>query len=257
MLLALGLIETKGLVGAIEAADAMVKAANVKIVGKERSSGALITIKIVGEVAAVKSAVDAGTVAAQRVGELVAAHVIPRPHEELKFLIESSKETKTPKKNIPISKKEVSTHEKNEVKDEPKPEPAQKLSSQKEEVLSKPVKPAPKQTNVEKKEIKEKAKPLKVESVEVKEKKTEKINTEIKGMDTLAKLRAEAKSELEHPETEKLSDLSNKVLDDEIMKMNVHELRRLARSRDDFPIKGREISKANRKVLLDYLKQIM
>ena len=76
---ALGLIETRGLVAAIEAADAMVKAANVKIVGKEQTSPALITIKIVGDVAAVKSAVDAGAAAAQRVGELVSTHVIPQP----------------------------------------------------------------------------------------------------------------------------------------------------------------------------------
>ena len=70
MLLALGLIETKGLIGAIEAADAMLKAANVKLINKEKITAALVTIEIVGEVAAVKSAVDAGAAAAQRVGNL-------------------------------------------------------------------------------------------------------------------------------------------------------------------------------------------
>ena len=83
---ALGLIETRGLVAAIEAADAMVKAANVKIVGKEQTSPALITIKIVGDVAAVKSAVDAGAAAAQKVGELVSIHVIPQPDAQMLFL---------------------------------------------------------------------------------------------------------------------------------------------------------------------------
>ena len=81
---ALGLIETKGLIGAIEAADAMVKAANVKLVGKEKITAGLVTVKIVGEVAAVKSAVDAGAAAAQRVGQLVSAHVIPRPDDQIR-----------------------------------------------------------------------------------------------------------------------------------------------------------------------------
>jgi ethanolamine utilization protein EutM len=84
---ALGLIETRGLVGAIEAADAMVKAANVQLVGKERVDAALITVKIVGETAAVRSAVDAGSAAAKRVGELVSSHVIPRPSQEIEDLI--------------------------------------------------------------------------------------------------------------------------------------------------------------------------
>jgi len=93
MLLALGLIETKGLVAAIEAADAMAKAAEIKIVSKEKSTAALVTIKIVGEVAAVKSAVDAGSAAAQRVGQLFSAHVIPRPHDDLESMIFESKPT--------------------------------------------------------------------------------------------------------------------------------------------------------------------
>jgi microcompartment protein CcmL/EutN len=84
---ALGLIETKGLVGAIEAADAMVKAANVRLVGKERVDAALITVKVVGETAAVRSAVDAGAAAAKRVGELISSHVIPRPSDEIEDLI--------------------------------------------------------------------------------------------------------------------------------------------------------------------------
>lgn len=84
---ALGLIETKGLVGAIEAADAMLKAANVRLIGKERVDAALITVKIVGETAAVRSAVDAGAAAAKRVGELISSHVIPRPADGIEDLI--------------------------------------------------------------------------------------------------------------------------------------------------------------------------
>jgi len=84
---ALGLIETRGLIGAIEAADAALKAADVRLIGRERADAGLMTIKISGEVAAVRSAVDAGAAAAQRVGELVSVHVIPRPDDELEIMI--------------------------------------------------------------------------------------------------------------------------------------------------------------------------
>jgi ethanolamine utilization protein EutM len=81
--MALGMVETKGLVGAIEAADAMVKAAMVELSGHERVSAGLVTFFEQGEVGAVKAATDAGAAAARRVGELVSVHVIPRPHEQL------------------------------------------------------------------------------------------------------------------------------------------------------------------------------
>jgi len=87
MELALGLIETKGLVGAIEAADAMTKTANVKLIGKEYAKGGLVTIKIMGETAAVKAAVDAGAAAAQRVGQLISVHVIPRPDDQTDLVV--------------------------------------------------------------------------------------------------------------------------------------------------------------------------
>ena len=77
---ALGMVETKGLVGAIEAADAMVKSANVNLVGKEQVGGGLVTVMVRGDVGAVKAATDAGAAAAEKVGELVSVHVIPRPH---------------------------------------------------------------------------------------------------------------------------------------------------------------------------------
>ena len=78
-LIALGLIETKGMVGAVEAADAMCKAAKVTLLGKEISGGGLVTVMVRGEVGAMKAATDAGAVAARRVGELLSVHVIPRP----------------------------------------------------------------------------------------------------------------------------------------------------------------------------------
>lgn len=84
---ALGMIETKGLVGAVEAADAMVKAANVCLVAKEHVGGGLVTVMIRGDVGAVKAATDAGAAAAQRVGELISVHVIPRPHQELETML--------------------------------------------------------------------------------------------------------------------------------------------------------------------------
>nr|WP_232699617.1 ethanolamine utilization microcompartment protein EutM [Brevibacillus daliensis] len=88
---ALGLIETKGLVGSIEAADAMVKAANVSLIGKEMVGGGLVTVMVRGDVGAVKAATDAGAAAAQRVGELVSVHVIPRPHSEVEVILPTAK----------------------------------------------------------------------------------------------------------------------------------------------------------------------
>ena len=84
---ALGMIETKGLVGSIEAADAMVKAANVSLVGKEHVGGGLVTVMVRGDVGAVKAATDAGAAAAQRVGELISVHVIPRPHSDVETIL--------------------------------------------------------------------------------------------------------------------------------------------------------------------------
>lgn len=84
---ALGLIETKGLTGAIEAADAMVKAANVVLQGKEYIGAGFVTVTVRGDVGAVKAAIDAGAAAARRVGELVSAHVIPAPHAEAERIL--------------------------------------------------------------------------------------------------------------------------------------------------------------------------
>ena len=87
--IALGMIETKGLVGSIEAADAMVKAANVTLLGKVHGGGAYVTVMVRGDVGAVKAVTDAGAAAAQRVGELISVHVIPRPHHEVEYILPS------------------------------------------------------------------------------------------------------------------------------------------------------------------------
>ncbi len=84
---ALGMVETKGLIGAIEAADAMVKAANVTLMGKEKIGSGLVTVMVRGDVGAVKAAVDAGAAAAKRVGELFSVHVIPHPHDDVEGIL--------------------------------------------------------------------------------------------------------------------------------------------------------------------------
>ena len=84
---ALGMVETKGLVGAIEAADAMVKAANVILIGYEKIGSGLVTVMVRGDVGAVKAATDSGAAAAQRVGELISVHVIPRPHTDVEKIL--------------------------------------------------------------------------------------------------------------------------------------------------------------------------
>lgn len=91
-LIALGMIETRGLVGSVEAADAMVKAANVVLIGKEMIGGGYVTVMVRGDVGAVKAATDAGAAAAKRVGELVSVHVIPRPHEEVEMILPKNSE---------------------------------------------------------------------------------------------------------------------------------------------------------------------
>jgi ethanolamine utilization protein EutM len=101
---ALGMVETKGLIGAIEAADAMVKAANVSLVGKETIGSGLVTVMVRGDVGAVKASVDAGAAAAKRVGELVSVHVIPRPHGEVEGILPQKGDSKAAKAVKPAAK---------------------------------------------------------------------------------------------------------------------------------------------------------
>jgi ethanolamine utilization protein EutM len=92
--IALGMIETRGTVAAIEAADAMVKSAAVTLIGKERAGGGLIAVMVRGETCAVRAAVEAGSAAAARVGEVIAVHVIPRPDDQTETLLPETKKTK-------------------------------------------------------------------------------------------------------------------------------------------------------------------
>jgi len=205
---ALGLVETKGLVGAIEAADAMCKAANVKLIGREKTNPALITIKIIGETAAVKTAVEAGAAAASRVGELVSTHVIPRPDLQLDFIVpgvvekaeivESVKVEKSPE-TVVVAPKSTAETPRLVSKDEPSP----------------PLQP---KVVVAKTAVAEKAKPAS----------PPKKKPEIKPQQEVTKISLPAGLE----------------------EMKVTDLRTLARSTAGFPIKGREISVANKEELL-------
>ncbi len=231
MQFALGLIETKGLIGAIEAADAMLKAANVKLVSKEKITAALVTVKIIGETAAVKSAVDAGAAAAQRVGQLVSAHVIPRPDDQLEDLIYFPSITpgiqseETAKKEKPVKEKTVVK----EFEEEKVEEESLFDKTEKEETEAVP--------------IKRRGRP-----------RLEK--TEPQAPSRLDSLRKEALKEIRKVESEKPSASGEIPTNEQLSELNVHELRHLARSFDNFPIKGRQISRANRDELIVHFEKI-
>ncbi len=242
MLLALGLIETKGLVGAIEAADAMVKTANVKLIGKEKITAAMVTVKIIGEVAAVKSAVDAGAAAAQRVGQLISAHVIPRPDDQLEDII-------SPISSSPDGIKEEV------VKEQIKP---QKVSE--EDLFESSSNP------VEEEKIKEVADENKIteKKPRLPKKTTKPVVPKVKSaaQSRLETLREEAASEMGGEETPAESVINEEVGEkevpsqEELSTLNVHKLRHLARAFPGFPIKGRQISRANRDELRAFFEQI-
>lgn len=176
---ALGMVETRGLVGAIEAGDVMVKTANVRLVDAEYIKNGFVTVKCVGEVAAVKAAVDAAAAAAQRVGQLISTHVIPRPAEDVEFIIKKSQPTA---KNVVV-----------EVKEEAAPK---EKSKQPEKVVDENV--------------------------------SEILDVVVASDD--------------HDEYRKQLDA-----------MTVHQLRRLARDVGGLSIFGRQISKANKKELIQEL----
>jgi microcompartment protein CcmL/EutN len=116
---ALGMIETKGLVSSIEAADAMVKAANVRLIGKTLVGGGLVTIMITGDVGAVKAAIEAGATAAQRVGELVSVHIIPRPHSEISSILPHNEPNAIKQKNSDTSEKDIKLEQEEVISSEP------------------------------------------------------------------------------------------------------------------------------------------
>jgi ethanolamine utilization protein EutM len=256
---ALGLIETRGLVAAIEAADAMVKAANVKIVGKEQTNPALITIKIVGDVAAVKSAVDAGAAAAQKVGEVVSIHVIPQPDSQMISLFPELRDDDS----SVLEMEEVII------------ESPQIIKVEKPEIKEVQVKIPPK--DILEKEVPQKEKIAKVKS-SVKNSDAEVKTTEPNSLgnlftsqnDTISRLRQEALGRADaikkkaakpepEPEIEKVAQEHKGTIKvsgtENIESLNVHMLRRLARDTENFPIKGRDISKANRNELLEFFRK--
>ncbi len=311
MSLALGLVETKGLVGAIEAADAMAKAANVKIIGREKVVPAYITIKCVGDVAAVKAAVDAGAAAAQRVGQLISIHVIPQPDVQLSQFFPETEESSAEIEHKEISSKK-STRKKSEksvekkdvviIIDEPIEEKIenttfpQNLSSEQNQM----------EVTTSKLNEVVVVESSRIASEPKKKNKVEKVQNEPVSLfdsldvdyDHLSRLKQEALKELNDEETQfnqKIEDgiedaeytdseveesiqITSVVEDDiasmdtedihneevvsipteehNISKMNVHQLRKLARQTENFPIQGREISKANRTALLDYFSQM-
>ena len=105
---ALGLVETRGLVGSVEAADTMVKAANVQLVGYEKIGGGYVTVMVRGDVGAVKAATDAGAEAAARVGEVVSVHVIPRPHADVELVLPVQEQSDDNTLTIDIANDEAS-----------------------------------------------------------------------------------------------------------------------------------------------------
>ncbi|MBK6678975.1 MAG: BMC domain-containing protein [Ignavibacteriales bacterium] len=191
---ALGLVETRGLTGAIEAADAMCKAANVKLIGWERTNPALITVQIIGETGAVKTAVEAGAAAASRVGYLVSTHVIPRPDLQLDKILLIT--------------------------------PDEDENSSAQEVEEKPVNKAFAPKKVVQKAVEPEVIPRT-------------LKTEVTPVTPVTKM-AKTKS----------------VIDPQLMDLKVTDLRTLARATQDFPIKGRDISKANKEELLKFFEQI-
>jgi microcompartment protein CcmL/EutN len=286
MQLALGLIETKGLIGAIEAADAMAKAANVKIINKEKSSAGLVTIKIEGEVAAVKAAVDAGAIAAQKVGQLVGAHVIPRPADEMDFIVGDTSNISVPSKiNKSVKKIKKNTDQVPLFEKHQEEPPKSKENSESQILENDSIEQETLTTTIEdSKKVQEEKPEDDVEVFEDKiadldippeeEKNTEEKEKPAKPEDKipdykshLERLREQAKLELgeedfsdsdDDEDNSSIKKITDSIIPDmaELKIMNVHELRKLARSIPSFPIKGRDISKANRQTLLDYFSEL-
>ena len=251
MSLALGLIETKGLVGAIEAADAMAKAANVTLLGKEQTNPAMITITVVGEVAAVKASVDAGAAAASRVGQLVSTLVIPRPDIQLAELfpgIVEQNESPAPKEQVKTEKKQSRQKTKKvepveEFKPvEPEPEPAPPVEEAdvedegiQEYVPEEEITPA--EPEVEEEPIPEVEDEFEEEITlfsafnepkeEIIEEQEEPV---VEAEEEIPEPEIQAEEEIKEPEIEEeIPDLTG------IETLNVHQLRHLARQIKSFP----------------------
>jgi microcompartment protein CcmL/EutN len=256
MEIALGLIETRGLIGAIEAADTMAKSANVKIISKEKVTSGLVTIKIVGDVASVKSAVDAGATAAQRIGQLISAHVIPHPDDQIEALIYDTL-------LVTSQKIEVSTAETNAQKPEiEETSPNIEVHVAETKTKNPEIEESPQIPEVKKqrKPIAEKEESLFSNLVVAKTKTIIKEDQKIEKEEFISKLEAlrkEALEEIGQIDEKKVSDSAVELPSaEELSKLNVHKLRHIARSISDFPIKGRQISKATRNELRDYFEKM-
>jgi len=215
------LVETKGLVASIEAADAMLKASNVRLVGKEKITAGLVTIMIVGDVAAVKASVDAGAAAAQRVGQLVSVHVIPKPDDQIADILPYDQD-------VPVEA---------EVKKQVQEKPVEKKAEPEPVVVPESV--LQESTKVSKPEIPQTPKPVKPSSSTIDRLKKEALGNKVEKEEKVMT-------------DEKISAINLK----EFENLNVHQLRRLARSTENFPIQGRVISRANRRELLDHFKSL-
>ncbi len=253
---ALGLIETRGLVSAIEAADAMLKAANVTLSGKELAGGGLVTVKVIGETAAVKAAVDAGAAAAKRVGELISVHVIPRPDKELAAILselvdderipskkKSDDVTLTKERKEKIPEKEIETLREEKTITHPEVEASETEIFKTRKPRSKPI-PAAKAEVTLFDTDNDTISRLRREALGIKEKK-------IVEPDSTKKVVARSDKEMVKIKSEK--DLHALDIDG----LDVHQLRHLARNIDGFPIQGREISRANRKELVEHFKNLV
>ncbi len=258
---ALGLVETRGLVAAIEAADAMVKSSNVTLIGKEVTNPALVTIKVVGDVAAVKASVDAGAAAAKRVGELVSVHVIPQPDSQMISMIpEINDDDEGPGRNIlpapekPAVKKEPEVKVKEVIKAQPK-------EDAEAEIKVEAVQP-PAAKEIQQEKVKKETPVKKSSAKKIAERKESPVSENLftGASDHLEQLRREAlgiKLEKEAAKKEIKSEGPVEAVSlEELEKLNVHQLRKHARATEGFPIQGREISRANRNKLLDYFRKL-
>ena len=211
--IALGMIETKGLVGSIEAADAMVKAANVTLIGKVHVGGAYVTVMVRGDVGAVKAATDAGAAAAQRVGELISVHVIPRPHHEVEYILPS----------LPLMDEDDDDNGPDSPQNGGESEPEEELPAeiQETEESAQPTEEPEAAPEEEPAAPAEEASTVEEEPVEIVE------EAEIKNA--------------------KMSEVD---IERELEGLAVKELRKLARKTEGIAIVGREISAANKKLLI-------
>lgn len=234
---ALGFIETKGVLAAIEAADAMLKAANVSLIEKTKVGGGLVTVTVTGDVAAVKAAVDAGAAAVERIdgATLVTCHVIPRPHDELTDIFDGG--TPDDPEEEPVEELEKEPEEPEELV-RPKEEPVESEKNS-VELGNESVEP-------EKDAVLEIKEELPLEEAEdiLTEDCTEESSGELETVDTIKRETVDLWKQDNLEETMKL-------LED----MKVTELRTLAREYPEFSIAGREISKANKAMLLEEFRK--